>query len=189
MQISLNEITPADPQYNKWNDRGFNQFFKGHPDCIVPVKSVEELAAALQKAVRQNQRVVIRGGGHCLENFVANPEVKVIIDISMIKGVRFDEKYNCFEVTAGETVGEMLEKLYNGWGVVLPVGVHPNIGIGGHIPGGAFGFLCRQLGLAVDYLYAVELLWVDENKNVQSVIATSEADDPNRELWWAHTGG
>ena len=90
---------------------------------------------------------------------------------------------------AGETVGEMLRQLYNGWGVVLPVGEHPNIGIGGHIPGGAFGWLCRSLGLAVDYLYAVELLWVDKNKQVQSVIATREAGDPNRELWWAHTGG
>jgi len=189
MQISSNAITPKDSRYNDWNDRGVNQLFKGRPDYIIPVNIIDELKEALQNSVQQNQYVVVRGGGHCLEGFVSNSDVQVIIDISKMKGVRFDDKYNSFEVMAGETTGEMLEKLYNGWGVVLPVGENPNIGIGGHIPGGAFGWLCRQLGLAVDYLYAVELLWVDENKNVQSVIATNEANDPNRELWWAHTGG
>ena len=189
MLISSNLIPPNDSRYNEWNDRGVNELFKGRPDFIIPVSTLDELKEALQNSVQQNQYVVVRCGGHCLEGFVANPDVQVIIDISKIKGLRFDGNYNCFEVMAGETVGEMLQKLYNGWGVVLPVGEHPNIGIGGHIPGGAFGWLCRQFGLAVDYLYAVELLWVDENKNVQSVIATKEADDPNRELWWAHTGG
>ena len=33
--------------------------------------------------------------------------------------------------------------------------------MGGHVVGGAFGFLCRQLGLAADYLYAVEVVTVD----------------------------
>ena len=194
MQISPNAITPGDSRYLKWNDRGINELFKGHPDYIIPVTTLNDAAAiglkeALQYAVQQNHYVAVRGGGHCLEGFVANPDVQAIIDISQIKGVRFDDNFHCFEVMAGETVGEMLQKLYNGWGAVLPVGEHPGIGIGGHIPGGAFGWLCRQRGLAVDYLYAVELLWVDENKDVQTVIATREANDPNRELWWAHTGG
>ena len=189
MQFYSNAITPKDSLYNEWNNRGVNELFKGHPDYIIPVNTVAELKLALQDVVSKGQYLAIRGGGHCLEGFVANPDVQVIIDISQIKGVRFDDKRQCFEVMAGETTGEMLQKLYNGWGVVLPVGEHPNIGMGGHIPGGAFGWLCRQMGLAVDYLYAVELLWVDENKNVQTIIATCEDTNPNRELWWAHTGG
>lgn len=55
--------------------------------------------------------------------------------------------------------------------------------------GGAFGFLYRQLGLAADYLYAVEVVVVDEGGRARSVVATRETFDPNRELWWAHTGG
>ncbi|MEO8766599.1 MAG: FAD-binding protein [Ginsengibacter sp.] len=189
MQISSRAITPKDPQYEQWNDRGVNLLFQGRPDFIIPVNSIDELKEALQNAVQQNQYVAVRGGGHCLENFVGNPEVKMIVDISGIKGVRFDDKYQSFEVMAGETVGGMLKQLYNGWGVVLPAGEHPDIGVGGHIPGGAFGWLCRQLALAVDYLYAVELLCVDANKNVHTVFATNAAGDPNRELWWAHAGG
>jgi FAD/FMN-containing dehydrogenase len=47
-------------------------------------------------------------------------------------------------------------------GVTLPAGVSPEIGIGGHVLGGAFGFLCRQHGLAADPLYGVEVVVVDE---------------------------
>lgn len=93
-----------------------------------------------------------------------------------------------FAVSAGATVGEMYRRLFLGWGVVLPTGQHPGIGIGGHILGGAFGFLCREYGLAADYLYAVALVTVDASGKANTVIATREASDPNRELWWAHTG-
>ena len=55
--------------------------------------------------------------------------------------------------------------------------------------GGAFGFLCRQHGLAADYLYAVEVVTVDADGRAGAVVATRETTDPNREVWWAHTGG
>jgi aclacinomycin oxidase len=61
--------------------------------------------------------------------------------------------------------------------------------MGGHVAGGAFGFLCRQLGLAADYLYAVEVVTVEKSGRASSVVATREPSDPNRDLWWAHTGG
>jgi berberine-like enzyme len=57
------------------------------------------------------------------------------------------------------------------------------------VVGGAFGFLCRQLGLAADYLYAVEVVTVDEGGRASRVVATRETSDPHRDLWWAHTGG
>jgi hypothetical protein len=72
---------------------------------------------------------------------------------------------------------------------VIPLGEYPEIGMGGHVVGGAFGFLCRQLGLAADYLYAVEIVTVDKSGRASSVVATRETSDPNRDLWWAHTGG
>ena len=71
---------------------------------------------------------------------------------------------------------------------MIPLGEYPAIGMGGHVAGGAFGFLCRQLGLAADYLYAVEVVTVDDGRPASVVVATREASDPDRELWWAHTG-
>jgi hypothetical protein len=189
MNTGLKIITPDQPVYEEWNGRGANLRFKGRPSEIIPVTTTGELATALQYAVDKGHRVAIRSGGHCLENFVSNSDISIVIDISSIKGVRYDEVMNAIEIQAGTTLGEMYEALYSQWGTVLPSGEHPAVGIGGHIPGGAFGFLCRQHGLGVDYLYAVEVLWVNENRRVEKVIATREPSDKNRELWWAHTGG
>jgi len=173
----LNVITPGNPDYEYWNSRSANVRLKGSPSHIIPVHSIEELAMALQETVNENYRLAIRGGGHCLENFVSDAAVKVIIDISGMKGIRYDPEFNAIEIMAGVTLGEMHEKLFNDWDIVLPVGEHPAIGIGGHIQGGAFGFLCRRHGLGADYLYAAEILWINENGQVEKTIATMEEGD------------
>ena len=49
--------------------------------------------------------------------------------------------------------------------------------------------MCRQFGLASDHLYGVEVVVVDDSGTAKSVVATREPADPNRDLWWAHTGG
>jgi len=175
--------------YEKWNNRDANLRVKGNPSAIIPVKTTEELVLALQETVDKKKGLAVRCGGHCLENFVTDPEIAVVIDISLMKGIRFDAAMNAYEIMAGNTLGEVHEKLYNEWGLFLPSGEHPAIGMGGHIPGGAFGFFCRKYGLGVDYLYAVEVVSVNHDRKVITTIATSEKNDPNRQLWWAHTGG
>ena len=149
--MNLEIINPGQPEYEAWNNRGVNLRYKGQPSGIIPVATIQQLTDALQYAVDNGSRLAIRGGGHCLENFVSNPDVNLIIDISRMKGVRYDDSMNAIEVSAGTTLGEMQEILYNKWGTTLPSGEHPAVGIGGHIQGGAFGFLCRQFGLGVDY--------------------------------------
>jgi FAD/FMN-containing dehydrogenase len=103
--------------------------------------------------------------------------------------VYYDADMGAVAVEAGVTVGETFRALFETWGTVIPLGEYPAIGMGGHVAGGAFGFLCRQLGLAADYLHAVEVVTVDEGGRAIRVVATREASDPHRELWWAHTGG
>ena len=128
-------------------------------------------------------------GGHCLEGFVSDPDVRAIIDVSPVKRIYYDAQRRAIAVEAGATVGETFRTLFEKWGVVIPLGEYPEIGMGGHVPGGVFGFLCRQLGLAADYLYAVEVVTVDDRGRARTVVATSKSSDPNRQLWWAHTGG
>ena len=106
-----------------------------------------------------------------------------------MKRIYYDAEMRAIAVEAGATVGETFRTLFETWGVVIPLGEHPDIGMGGHVAGGAFGFLCRQLGLAADYLYAVEVVTVDEGGRASSVVATRESSDLYRDLWWAHTGG
>src|SRR5260370_10486170 len=182
-------LGPDDPRYRAVLDKQFNKRFRARPDYVRVTSSTDHVIDAIDEAVREGRRLVVTSGGHCLEGFVSDPEARVIIDIAAMKRVYWDAELGAVAVEAGATVGETLRALLEGWGVVVPVGEYPGIGMGGHVAGGAFGFLCRQLGLAADYLYAVEVVTVDAGGRARSTVATREPSDPHRELWWAHTGG
>ena len=183
------KIGPDDPRYRAVIDKQFNKRYRAKPDYVRLVSTTDEVKAAVQDAVRENRRFVVTSGGHCLEGFVSDPDVRVIINVSPMKRVYYDAEMRAIAVEAGATVGETHRAFHDEWGVVLPLGQSPAIGMGGHVAGGAFGFLHRQLGLAVDYLYAVEVVTVGAEGRANTVVATREASDPHRELWWAHTGG
>ena len=182
-------ILPGDPRFQRLIEKQFNKRFRAHPDYVYVAASTEDVVTAVEAAVRESRRLVVTSGGHCLENFVSDPEVKVILDVSPMNRVYHDAHLGAVAIEAGATVGEAFKALADGWGVVVPLGEYPGIGIGGHVAGGAFGFLCRQLGLAADYLYGVEVVTADASGHAAAVVATREPSDPNRELWWAHTGG
>src|SRR5215212_4274412 len=181
-------IGPGDPRYLAVVDKQFNKRFSASPDYVRLVSSTEQVVSAVEEAVREGRRLAVTSGGHCLEGFVSNPEVRAILDISPMKRIYYDAERGAVAVEAGATVGETFRTLFETWGALIPLGEHPGIGMGGHVAGGAFGFLCRQLGLAADYLHAVEVVTVDEDGRTSSVVATRESSDPNRDLWWAHTG-
>jgi hypothetical protein len=183
------KVGPGDPRYLAVVDKRFNKRFSATPDYIRLVSSTDQVISAVEDAVREGRRLVVTSGGHCLEGFVSDPDVQVIIDVSPMKRIDYDAERNAIAVEAGATVGETFRALFETWGVVIPLGEYPQIGMGGHVVGGAFGFLCRRLGLAADYLYAVEVVTVDESGRASSVVATRETSGPNRDLWWAHTGG
>ena len=187
-RIDSGRIGPGDPRYRAVIDRQFNKRFRGSPDYVRQVGSTEEVIAAVEDAVREGRRLVPTSGGHCLEGFVSDPEVRVIVDLSQMKRIYHDADMGAVAVEAGATVGETFRALHDNWGVVVPLGEYPGVGIGGHVAGGAFGFLCRELGLAADYLHAVEVVTVDQDGRARSVVATRAPADPLRELWWAHTG-
>jgi aclacinomycin oxidase len=181
-------VTPADPRYadlvRSWNDR-----FIGHPDYVQIVRNTKQVAQAVQAAVRSGKQIAVRSGGHCVEGFVTDPSVKVQIDMSAMNEISFDCHYNAFSIQPGATLREVFRTLYTGWGVTVPGGSCPSVAAGGHFAGGGFGALARRNGIVPDHMYGVEVVTVNANGQVRTILATREPDDPNRELWWAHTGG
>ncbi|WP_278262547.1 FAD-binding protein [Nocardia sp. AG03] len=181
-------IRPGD---NRYADlcRAYNYRFIAQPEYFRLPKSTREVEDAVQQAVTAGKRLTVRSGGHCGEDFVAAPEVEVIIDLSRMRHVGFDAPRRAFVIESGATVGELVDELFRGWGVTIPCGFCTGVGAGGHLSGGGYGPLSRQLGLSVDYLHAVEVVVVDADRRASTVVATSDEDDPHRDLWWAHTGG
>jgi aclacinomycin oxidase len=181
-------VGPNDPRYPDLV-RGNNLRYVGTPDYVRQVTSVDEIVRAVQDAVSARTRLAVRSGGHCYENFVADPDVRAVIDLSQFADVYYDPSMRAFAIEAGATLEKVYKTLYRGWGVTIPGGSCPSVGAGGHIAGGGYGILSRRSGLTVDHLYAVEVVVVGADGVARLVVATREQDDPDRDLWWAHTGG
>jgi hypothetical protein len=181
-------VLPGDARYENLL-RGNNFRYLGDPDEIRVVGSTAQVARAVSDAVRSGRRIAVRSGGHCFENFTADPAVRLLVDLSPMDAVGYDPRMRAFAVQPGATLGHVYRTLCKGWGVTIPAGGCPEVGAGGHIAGGGYGPISRRYGSVVDYLYAVEVVVVDRTGSVHVVTATREPDDPNRDLWWAHTGG
>ena len=182
------EITPADHRYAALTT-GMNQRWQAKPQRICLPRSAAEAARAVQAAMSAGLRLTVRSGGGCYRDFVCNAETQVIIDVSELAEIEHDARFRAISIGAGARLLPVYETLYRRWGVTIPGGQCPTVGMGGHVTGGGFGLLSRRHGLTVDHLYGVEVVTVGADGEARLVTATREDGDPNRELWWAHTGG
>src|SRR4051812_28099797 len=135
-QVAPMRIGPDDPRYHAVVDKQFNKRFKAKPDYVNLVSSTDAVIGALQAAVDDGRRVVVTSGGHCLEGFVSDPDVRVIIDVSPMKRVYYDGVMGAVAVEAGATGGETFPALSEKGGGVVPLGGHPAVGLGGDRPRG-----------------------------------------------------
>ncbi|WP_285663203.1 FAD-binding oxidoreductase [Actinorhabdospora filicis] len=181
-------VRPDDMRYDGLV-RGNNFRFAGRPDEIRVAATTAQVAAAVGEAARSGRRIAVRSGGHCFENLTANPDVRILLDVSPMDAVGYDRDRRAFFVEPGATLGEVYRALFTGWGVTIPAGGCPEVGAGGHFAGGGYGALSRRHGSVVDHLYGVEVVVAGRDGRARTVVATREPGDPNRDLWWAHTGG
>jgi FAD/FMN-containing dehydrogenase len=100
--VPVTRITKDDDRYEALS-QGFNQRWVATPDYIAMASSTEDVVAAVEEAVGGGKRISVRSGGHCYENFVSNPEVQVIIDVSGLDQVYRDEQRQAFCLGAGAT--------------------------------------------------------------------------------------
>ncbi|WP_405010946.1 FAD-binding oxidoreductase [Kitasatospora sp. NBC_01539] len=182
------EVTPADARYRDLV-RGMNQRWVGNPESVRVVDSTAQVLAVVQEAARAGKKLTVHSGGHCYEDFVFNASTQIVLDMSEMTSVSWDDRFKAFAVEAGATLLDVYERLYKVWGVTVPGGMCYSVGAGGHVSGGGWGMLAREHGLIVDHLYAVEVVTVDAAGTARVVVATREPGDPERDLWWAHTGG
>ncbi|MEU4704326.1 FAD-binding oxidoreductase [Nonomuraea dietziae] len=187
-EAQASTVRPGDPRYADLRT-GSNQRWMGRPEYIRVAGTTAHVVQAVTEAVKAGRRVVARSGGNCFEDFVTSPDVQVVVDLSQMRAISYDRAMRAIAVEAGALVGDVYRTLFTRWGVVIPAGICQNVGMGGHVAGGAYGALNRLHGLAVDHLYAVEVVVVGRSGAARAVVATREPDDPHRELWWAHTGG
>src|SRR3989442_8592543 len=82
-------VGPDAPQYADLT-QGFNIRWVGTPDAVMVAQTRDQVVQVVQQAARAGKRLTVRSGGHCFRDFVFNPDVKVVLDISQMKRITFD---------------------------------------------------------------------------------------------------
>lgn len=72
------------------------------------------------------------------------------------------------------------------FGVTIPHGECPTVGIGGHSQTGGYGHIVRNFGLAIDYIYGFTI--VTTNGEIRTINRDSP-EQPDKDLYWAVLGG
>src|SRR5690606_4254364 len=105
----------------------------------------------------------------------------LVIDLSLMRGVRVDPKARTVRVGPGCTTGDV-DHATHAFGQAVPFGIISTTGVAGLTLSGGHGYLSRQYGLAIDNLIAADVVLADG-----SFVTASETD--NTDLLWALRGG
>lgn len=177
-----------------FSDRqGFNRrWYAPNVQYVYTPSTAQELADALADAeARYGTPGAVRlaSGRHCYESFVYDITTRVIVDVSLLRGIGHDP-VDGFWIESGNSNWNAYVALLNGFGVTLPAGSCYSVGAGGHICGGGYGVLSRLHGLTVDWLTAVDIVGRAGASDFKVIRASADSPDPAiRNLFWACRGG
>jgi FAD/FMN-containing dehydrogenase len=158
----------------------YNGMIDKRPAIIVRCADVADVIAAVDFSRDQGLAVAIRGGGHNGPGF-ASVDNGLVIDLTMMNGVRVDPKNRTVRVGPGCKTGDV-DHATHAFGQAVPFGIISTTGVAGLTLSGGHGYLTRQYGLAVDNLIEADVVLADG-----SFVTASETE--NADLLWALRGG
>jgi FAD/FMN-containing dehydrogenase len=158
----------------------YNAMIDKRPLLIARCADVADVIAAVNFGRDQRLPIAIRGGGHNGPGF-GSVDDGLVIDLSMMKGVRVDPPTSTVRVSPGCTSGDV-DHATHPFGLAVPFGIISTTGVAGLTLGGGSGHLSRKFGLTIDNLLEADVVLADG-----SFVTASEAGDAD--LLWALKGG
>jgi FAD binding domain/Berberine and berberine like len=158
----------------------YNAMVDKRPALIARCTDAADVIAAVDFGRDNGLPIAIRGGGHNGPGF-GSVDDGLVIDLSLMKGVRVDPVKRTVRVGAGCVTGDV-DHATHPFGQAVPFGVISTTGVAGLTLSGGHGYLSRQYGLAVDNLLEADVVLADG-----SFVTASEAE--NADLFWALRGG
>ncbi len=172
-------LIPTDARYD--HDRAiFNARIDKHPALIAYCCGVADVIASVQFAREHGLPVVVRAGGHSPAGYCV-PDGGILLDVSDMDGIWLDPERRAITVQAGATWRDVNHETAP-FGLAVPGGECPTVGVAGFTLGGGWGYLARSFGLAADTLIAVTLVTADGR-------LITASDDAHPDLFWALRGG
>jgi FAD/FMN-containing dehydrogenase len=172
-------IPPDDPAYDKAR-RVWNAMIDKRPGLIARPRDAKDVATAIDLAAGGGLPVAVRCGGHSVAGMSACDE-GLLIDLSLMKGVRVDPERRTARANAGVLWGEY-DRETQAHGLATPGGRVTTTGIGGFTLGGGYGWLSPRYGLACDNLVSADVVTADGD-----LLRASETE--NEDLFWGLRGG
>jgi FAD binding domain/Berberine and berberine like len=160
--------------------RLFNAMIDKHPAAIARCRDVGDVTASVRFGREHHLDVAIRGGGHNGPG-LGSVEGGLVIDLSLMNGVRIDPDARIGQVAGGCLTGD-LDHAAQALGLATPTGIVSTTGIGGLALGGGHGYLTRKYGLTIDNLLSADLVLADGR-----FVTASPRKNPD--LFWAIRGG
>jgi FAD/FMN-containing dehydrogenase len=150
------------------------------PRLIARCVDVADVIAAVNFAREEGLLLAIRGGGHNGPG-LGSCDDGLVIDLSMMKGVRVDPENRTVRVEGGCTSGDV-DHATHVFGLAVPFGIVSTTGVAGLTLGGGTGYLTRKYGLTIDNLLEADVVLANGQ-----LVTASERQHP--ELFWALRGG
>ncbi len=172
-------IRPEDPGYDEAR-QVYNAMIDKRPAMIARCVNAGDVIAAVNFARDNGLLVAVRGGGHNGPGLGICDD-GLVIDLSMMKGVRVDPVKRTARVGGGCTWGEV-DHATHAFGLATPSGIISTTGVGGLTLGGGIGHLTRTCGLSIDNLIEADVVLADGR-----FVTTSADEHPS--LFWAIRGG
>jgi hypothetical protein len=172
-------IDRSHPEYEEAR-KLYNAMIDKRPLMIVRCADAADVIAAVTFGRENKLPIAIRGGGHNGPG-LASVDDGLVIDLSMIKGVRVDPVMRTVRVGAGCLTGDV-DHATHAFGLAVPFGIISTTGVAGLTLSGGHGYLSRQYGLAVDCLIEADVVLADG-----SFVTASETANPD--LFWGLRGG
>ncbi|MGY1640597.1 FAD-binding oxidoreductase [Geodermatophilus sp. SYSU D00703] len=172
-------VRPRDADYDAVR-AVFNAMIDRRPAAVVQCLDPADVARGIAFAREHDLVLSVRGGGHNVAGH-AVCDGGVMLDLSLMKGVRVDPDAQVAHVGAGSTLGE-LDRATQTYGLATPLGVVSDTGIAGLTLGGGLGWLNGKHGLACDNVIAAEVVTADGQ-----LLQVSQDEHPD--LFWALRGG
>jgi FAD/FMN-containing dehydrogenase len=158
----------------------YNGMIDKRPLLIARCADVADVITAVNFGRDNELRIAIRGGGHNGPG-LGSVDDGLVIDLSMMKGVRVDPAAHTAQVEAGCTQGDV-DHATHAFGLAVPAGIISTTGIAGLTLSGGHGYLTRKYGLTIDNLIKADVVLADGS------FVTASKDD-NSDLFWALRGG
>ena len=158
----------------------WNAIYDERPRLVAYCQVPADVRAVLAYARKHELQVTCRSGGHGLANFCLNTG-GIVIDLSAIHDVVVDEENRQLTVGAGATWGKV-NSVLDEYGLHVPGGGCPEVGVGGYMQGGGYGFTARMFGVNCDNVIRLRMMLHDG----RIVVASAER---NPDLFWAVRGG